>query len=310
MLSGALLYALILQPPPPTASPAPSDVPTDSQAAPTAAGLEARTRALADQVAFELKKLAGDHRLQTFAVVPFSDAGPEAEQRRLGLVVSDMLATELAKRHNLPLVERAALNKIFEEQALGQLGAIDEKQAANIGKLSGARAMVVGQVTDVPDGFRVSVRCVDAETASVLTVHDATLPGAELVAYSAQAVVLRSKSGALFRSLVVPGWGQLYNEQPVKAVAFGAFTGAFAVATLATLGGGLYLGYGVYPNIRNEKGTDAATETVDTRVVANGLLTTGGVLAGVTAVTWGVNVLDAYLSGHDVESQDAALATR
>ena len=45
-----------------------------------------------------------------------------------------------------------------------------------------------------------------------------------------------------------------------------------------------------------------------TRERANAQLTAAVVLAGMTAVVWGVNVADAWLSGVDTESLDAALA--
>lgn len=36
----------------------------------------------------------------------------------------------------------------------------------------------------------------------------------------------KSSTGAVFRSLVVPGWGQFYNESYVKAVAFAGIEGS------------------------------------------------------------------------------------
>jgi TolB-like protein len=279
-----------------------------------ARGLEARMRVVCDA----LKKLPGDHREQRFAVVPFTDVGDEASSRQLGLVVSDLVVTHLARDHRLALVERAAIGKVLEEQALGQIGALADGQAAEVGKVSGARALVVGQVSDEGSAFRVTLRALDTETSAVVdgTAHDVTLPKDELIAFSTDAVVLRSKGAAMFRSLVVPGWGQAYNDEPVKAGIVGATVGTLAATTLVTAGFGGYLRFVVYDQIGTrdedkERGpAELADLTVATRTGGETALTAAGVLAGATAIAWGVGVIDAYLSGTDVESLDAALAGR
>ena len=311
-----LLLSLLLaaQAAPPSAAP-PAPVPAVS-AAPAARGLEARLRVLGDGLALALKRLPGDHRDQRFAVAPFAAAGADAEARSLGLVVSEALLTALARDHRLPMVERAALEQILDEQALGQSGALDDGQAAAVGKLAGARALVVGTVTEAGDAFVVHVRALDIESAALVegSAHSAELPKGELVALSARAVVLKSKSGALFRSLVVPGWGQLYNDEPLKAAMVGGGVGAAGALAAAAGGVGGWLRFGLYPTIGSREADKDLTRAelerlvLDTRAWGEGTLVAAGVLAGVTAAAWGVGVVDAYLSGTDVESLDAALA--
>jgi TolB-like protein len=295
---------------PAAAEPAPAAPASSSEVR----GVDARMRVLADGVALDLKRIPGDHRVQRFAVTRLEEIGEQSKERQLGLVLSDMVVTDLARQHNLPLVERAALAKVMDEQALGQTGALDEKQAAQIGKVSGARGLVIGSVADAPEGFRVTLRAVDTESGAVLSTHEATLPGEELVAYASGAVVLRSRSGAMFRSIVAPGWGQLYNDEPVKAAALGGLTGVLALTTVGALGVGVYMNYVRYPNLGPDdaKGGDEDIGSLlqSTRDTGNAAFTLGGVLAGATVVAWAATVMDAWLSGHDVESADAALATR
>ncbi len=277
-------------------------------------GLSARIRALTDLIALDLKRLPGDHRTQRFAVLPFEATGPQAQDRQLGVVVSELVTTDLVRDHDMPLVERSALGKILDEQALGQSGAINDAQAAKIGSIAGARALVVGQVSEVADGFRVTVRAVDAESAAVLSAQDTTLPSDELIAYAAAAVVLRSKSGALFRSLVFAGWGQGYNDQPLKGFALGGMTGAFGLATLGTAAAGVYVGYVLYPQLgqRPEDKKRDASELPPlvgrTRETANALFVASSVLLGATALSYAATAVDAYLSGHDVDAVDDAAA--
>jgi TolB-like protein len=279
-----------------------------------AQGLDARMRALAGLMALQLKRLPGDHREQNFAVVPFENVGEETVERSLGLVVSDLLTTDLARDHRLPLVERSQLNRVMGELALQQSGAIDDKQAVELGKLSGARALVVGRVSDVGTEFIVAARAVDAESGSVLAAEEVKLPKAELVAFSTKAVVLRSRSGAAFRSVVLPGWGQAYNDEPVKGAIVGGAFGGLVLATAALGGHALYGALVEYPKAgrvgpsaklpTDEKLAYVESVRVRTNTEAYAAQIVGGAAVGV----WLLNIADAYLSGTDVDSLDKALA--
>lgn len=310
--------ALVTHPTAPSPDAPAAAVPTaaTAPALATPRGLEARLRVLGDQIALALKRLPGDHRDQRFALAPFASVGDEAQARQLGLVVSDALVTALARDHRLPMVERAALGKILDEQALGQSGALDDGQAAAVGKLAGATALVVGTVAEAGDAFLVTVRALDVESAALIdgSAASAELPKGELVALSAEAVVLKSKAGAMFRSVVLPGWGQLYNGEPIKAAVVGGGVGTMAAlgVTAGAIGG--WLRYMRYPSIgttADDKKLSAAelqARVVETRGWGEGTLIAAGVLGGLTVTAWGAGVVDAYLAGTDVESLDAALA--
>jgi TolB-like protein len=285
-----------------------------SNAAREATGLDARMRVLAEGLAVALKRLPGDHREQRFAVVPFENVGDEAQQKSLGLVVSDLVVTDLARDHRLPMIERTQLGAVMNELALQQSGAVDDAKALQVGKLAGARALVVGRVSDGGDVFVVSARAVDAETGAVIVAEDVKLPKAELVAFSANAVVLKSKSGAMFRSVVLPGWGQSYNGDDAKGLVLGALTIGLGVSTVVAGGLGVYNGFIDYPtaHLREPAKSLSAAEKgayiEGLRTTADAQLTAAAVLAGATAVAWVVTVADAYVSGVDVESLDAAMA--
>lgn len=281
-----------------------------------AQGLDARVRRLSDELARVIKRLPGDHRDSSFAVVPFGENDEESKSRRLGLVVSDVVLTNLARDHRINLVERGRVGVILQEQSFQATGAVDPAKAAEVGKLLGARGLVVGEVTDTGDAFRISARVLDMETAAVLGAAESTLPKEELIAFSADAVVLRSKSAAFFRSAVAPGWGQLYNREPVKAGIVGGAVGVLALSTgvLATTA---LLTHNAYTTFTPEKlppGTSATRDNVSSTVVglresANVQYTVAGVLLGLTATAWLVGALDAYISGVDVDTLDEALAT-
>lgn len=72
------------------------------------------------------------------------------EDPRIGRGVTDMLITELLNTGRCRLVERNddALKSIINEQALGLSGLVDAHTAAKVGKMIGARGIVIGIVSD------------------------------------------------------------------------------------------------------------------------------------------------------------------
>ncbi len=65
-----------------------------------------------------------------------------------GRVIANMLASELNKMDDLQILERSAIDKIMEEQKMQVSGSIDESTAVELGKLIGADAVMLGDVTD------------------------------------------------------------------------------------------------------------------------------------------------------------------
>jgi TolB-like protein len=279
-----------------------------------ATGLDGRVRLLAEGLAGGLKRLPGDHRDQRFAVVPFENIGDEAQQRSLGLVVSELVITDLVRDHHLPLIERAQLGAVMNELALQQSGAIDDAQVLQVGKLAGARALVVGRVSDVGADFLVSVRAIDADNGTVIVADEVKLPKAELLAFSADAVVLKSRSGAMFRSMVLPGWGQSYNGDDAKGVVLGTLTVGLGLGTVVAGALGAYTGFVVYPTAQLDSAAkdlnaaDKGAFVKGVRASADAQFTAAAVLGGATAIAWLVTVADAWFTGVDVDSLDAAMA--
>jgi len=80
------------------------------------------------------------------AVFPFTASKLDA---KFGGIVSQNILTRALPRKSefMMFLEREHLQKIFEEQALSQTGAIDENTAVEVGKLSGVNTIVVGSVT-------------------------------------------------------------------------------------------------------------------------------------------------------------------
>lgn len=118
-------------------------------------------------LARELRASAETGRVRRIAVLPFSPAGrPDAEG---GLILSERLVSRLAGTGGLEIVERTLLDKVLEEQRLGTSGALDPRQAREVGRLLGVDAIVTGTFTQMADRrVEVHARLIDSHTARIL----------------------------------------------------------------------------------------------------------------------------------------------
>ncbi len=99
------------------------------------------------------KELEGPKK--RLAVSNFEDkSGNSWYKHDLGSGMADMLTTSLFKTGKFNMVERQAVNKVMEEQALGASGAVTQGSAAKLGKILGTSAIITGSVTEfgVKDG--------------------------------------------------------------------------------------------------------------------------------------------------------------
>ncbi len=116
-------------------------------------------------------KKAPDRR-PGIAVLPFDNGGSygagKEDLSALTIGLQQMLLTELAQNSNLRIVERSALKQILEEQNLVGAGRVDPSTAARVGKLVGARYVILGDFMDLNGNFRTGGRVVDVETSEVL----------------------------------------------------------------------------------------------------------------------------------------------
>lgn len=140
-----------------------------------------------------LRRLAPLAALASLALVPSAAAGQDAPDTRPGIAVmrfenagshgdeaeaenfqalevglQEMLITELSQNTAMRLVERGDLQALLREQELATEGRVDASTAAAIGRLVGARYMVMGSFVDIFQQVRMDARVVDVETGELL----------------------------------------------------------------------------------------------------------------------------------------------
>ncbi|MDF1564523.1 MAG: FlgO family outer membrane protein [Deltaproteobacteria bacterium] len=277
--------------------------------------VEVALRRLTDGLVIQLRKALPDVDLRYLraGVIPFEEKGKSTKSKELGAVVASEISTILRRDHGVLLVERQQIGKVVDEQARGQSGLIDENTAAEMGKILGVDYLVLGTVGEVGDHFRVDAKVVSAENGKVVASDNRSLPSASLIALSADAVVLRSRSGAAFRSILIPGWGQFYNREPVKGSVFlGAELALFGVATTFHLLG--MQDESDYHLPRDQFETKFANDSSGLTLseIAENLRTsaaqnyrTRNTFLIIAGGLWAYNLLDAYLNGVPANAEGA-----
>ena len=104
---------------------------------------------------------------RTVAVAPFAVHTTDTSLVPLGDGLADLLMTDLAQSHQLTVVERLQLDALLRELELARSGRVDTTTAPRVGRLVGARRLVVGAVAQPPgeQELVVEARVADAATS-------------------------------------------------------------------------------------------------------------------------------------------------
>jgi len=106
----------------------------------------------------------GQEEKPSVAVLDFASIGCEPS---LGLAASEILRTELGSIGRYRIIERAQLLRVMEEQSLQVSGAVDEESVVELGKMLGAKIVVVGSLVRTGKTYTLNSRFIDVETAEV-----------------------------------------------------------------------------------------------------------------------------------------------
>lgn len=261
-----------------------------------AADARAKLRRIADELMWSIQQLPGEVRYQRIAVLPLETKAEAVKNAKVDQFIRAEMSEQLAARGFL-VVERNELEKTIEQMTLG--ATLGEESAPEIGRMLDSQALILGGVGVAGDVFTVSLRAVSTETGQVLGSYSAEIPRENVVVLAADAVELRTPEEALFRSLVVPGWGQFYNQESTKGLIFSVlfYGGLLSAAGTGTAGFVFerqYLGYEPKVGTTPQEATALAAAL---RQQANGFYSVGVAALGVSALVWTVASLDAYLSG-------------
>jgi len=100
-------------------------------------------------------------------ILPFRNISRVSEDEWLADSFAESLTMGLLKVQALRVVERTQLQQLLREQQLGQSLWADEKTAPRLGKLLGARVVVLGSFQRAGTQLQANVRFVDVETGQI-----------------------------------------------------------------------------------------------------------------------------------------------
>ncbi len=238
--------------------------------------------------AFKTSKENDDFKLMSLAVLPFKASETDAQIQEIAFALGELFATNLSGEEGIILVERSRIDDVMKELKKVSQGEISVSGAAKLGKLVGASHVLLGTVVSVGANFQITVRIVDSETGVILKATDGDAPRKDFIAFSKDVVEEKNKSGAMFRSMVIPGWGQNYNQQEIKGW---IITGA----TLLTLGAAAT--YGIMGMNAEEAYQENKLNTVSQRDQGNQYYSISNRLLMVGGAIWLYGVIDAFIFG-------------
>ncbi|MBL7012777.1 MAG: hypothetical protein ISR83_00015 [Candidatus Marinimicrobia bacterium] len=184
----------------------------------------------------ETKQLLSEGK-KTTAVLDFEARGINPKE---AATLTDRFSSALGKTNAVILVQRTMMKEILEEQGFQQTGCTSDECAVEVGALLGCQYMISGAIGKIGSSYTIDVKNVSVESGATENSQSATYAGPkdgliveiEVLAWRImnleppQDLIERQKKGAqvytggekpktqmgaLMRSLVMPGFGQIYS---------------------------------------------------------------------------------------------------
>jgi len=105
--------------------------------------------------------------LKNAAVLDFVNL--DGKVSMFGKHIAEEMSTGLAKWGDFKIVERKLIDKVIAEQKYALSDFVDLSKAASLGKLVGAKGIVIGTITELEKTFQVNARIIQTETGEVLS---------------------------------------------------------------------------------------------------------------------------------------------
>ena len=145
------------------------------------------------------------------AVLPFNNGGSYGQGKEdfdaLERGIAGMMISELSQNPAARMVERQEIQRLVDQQNLGAQGRVDPQAASKIGKLVGARYMVMGTFVDFYGDFRVDVRLINTETGEVVKTESERMQRDHMFD------IIRSIAARLMKDASLPALQRPASEQ-------------------------------------------------------------------------------------------------
>lgn len=108
------------------------------------------------------------------AVIDFEGIGVSNDEAR---VLTQRLTSELINIGVYQVLERSEMKRLLDEQKFQYSGCVDLKCAVELGKMLGAKYMVVGTISKLDNVYSIDARLIDVESSEAYTSGQYTAQG-------------------------------------------------------------------------------------------------------------------------------------
>ena len=212
-------------------------------------------------------------KLPTLAVLNFKSDGSLKEAQLQS--ISEQVSSGIGKQGKYTVLDRGSTKERLKEIADQQLGLYDEIKTKSASKSLGAEKILIGSVVKFGEKYLITTKIFDVASGALDLQHkeeveslDKMTDGVESLVnkFSRQSVVV-TKKGMLWRSAIIPGWGQLYSGIAVD-------NRRERIKGLSFMGAGFLFGAGLLvanANYQSAKSDAASKDKLDTLVfIASG----------------------------------------
>ena len=194
----------------------------------------------------------------TVAILDFEPRGISTLEAQ---TLTDRFATEINNTGKAILVDRNSMREVMQEQGYTEVECSSEECAAEVGAMLGVQFMISGAIGKLGDTYTIDAKMFEVATGAAAKTKNTTYIGKvdgliteiEVLAWemmgldppkdllkrrgggspvtATPAFKGKSRFGAMLRSAVMPGWGQMYSGEKTMGWAF--LGGELIVAGLA-----------------------------------------------------------------------------
>jgi TolB-like protein len=107
------------------------------------------------------------------AALPFTNAHKDPKWAQFEQGIADAFAGSFARDGRFRVVERSQLDKALEELKLNRSEAVDPSTAQRVGRLIGARYLIVGSFQVFEGQMRLNARMIRVETGEIVQAQTA-----------------------------------------------------------------------------------------------------------------------------------------
>lgn len=105
------------------------------------------------------------------AIASFSSAANVREADTVRRALADGLINALAQREDVRVVERERMAEALQDLRMSSEGLIDQATALQLGKMTGARVIVTGNVLQLDDELVITARLINTETGELVATR-------------------------------------------------------------------------------------------------------------------------------------------